>query len=157
MTPNQLKLIGGGIAALLLGLLVASWIHRGQVIEELTGWQDTVIIATTDATVEPDSKGKRKLLLASQVAPAISGLKRSLDNATATLESMSAAAIVQKTMSDNLDRQLKSTLEGQVIMFKQQAQTIKALNARISSGDAKVDCEMLIEGDSKSAWEGWKQ
>ena len=124
-------------------------------IDQLSEWQDTVIVATTDATVEPDKKGKRKLLLPAQVAPAISGLKRSLDNAESTLDTMSKAAIEQKKLSDNLDKQLKTTLADHAIAFKQQADTINKLRSRVSSGNDQVDMGMLIEDDSKAAWQGW--
>lgn len=156
MTPLHFKLIGGAIAAILIGLLVTSWLARGREIDRLESWQTTIVGVTTDATVEPGKDGKRKLLTPEQVAGAIAGLKRSYDAAESTLAGIDQAAEKDKAIQRQLDEQLAAILAGQDKSAEGSAATIRALVARVSSGNAEEDCKVM-EDDSNAAWDGWRK
>lgn len=156
MTPIYWKLIGGAVVAILLGILVASWMARGREIDRLASWQTTVVSVTTDATVEPGKDGKRKVLTAEQVPGAIAALKRTADNAESTLAGIDKAALQDKEMQRKLDQQLSTILEGQDKSAEGSAATIRELVARVSTGDKGKDCE-LMDQDSNAAWDGWRK
>lgn len=149
------KLIGGGILAVLVGIAVASWLARGREIVRLSDWQATVIDTTTLATVDPDDKGRRKLLSAAQVPGAIAALKRSFDNASTTLATIDAAALKDKAISDKLDASLAAILADQAKRSAGTNATIADLLNRKSSGDAAKDCA-VISADSETPWNGWR-
>jgi hypothetical protein len=156
MTPLQWKLIGGGVLAMIAGIFIASWLSRGAEIERLAEWQQTVVLATTAATVEPDKKGIRKVLEPSQVPAAIAALKRSADNAESTLASIDQAALKDKAIERKLDEQLSLLLADQDQRAKGSAATIKDLLKRAATGDREKDCAVM-ESDSEAAWNGWRK
>lgn len=106
-----LKLIGAGIAVLALVALIWSWQSRGQQIETLEDWQDTVVESATLATVEPDENGKRDRLAPEDVPAAIAALAASLQSADSTLDSISQGTMTAKAASDAADRALNRDLE----------------------------------------------
>ena len=156
MNSLYLKLIGGAIVAVLIGVLFTSWLSRGREIERLDSWQTTVISVTTDATVNPDGKGNRKLLTAEAVPGAIAGLKRSYDSAASTLAGISADSLKDKALQRQLDQQLAAILAGQDKSAGASAATIKALIARVSTGDPEKDCKQ-VDQDSNAAWDAWRK
>lgn len=149
------KLIGGAVGAIILGLLVASWMARGREVERLTEWQDTVVLATTAATVEPDKSGKRKSLVPSQVPAAIAALKASFDNADRTLDGINTASLKDKAIQDKLDSSLAAMLADQERRSKGTTAAITALLGRKGTGDKDQDCEIMA-ADSAAAWDGWR-
>jgi hypothetical protein len=155
MTTMYWKLIGGGVLALLVGAFVASWLARGREIDRLTDYQNTVVLATTQATVEPDRKGKRKLLDPDAVPAAIAALRRTADNAESTLASIDQAALKDKAIQRRLDEQLALILEGQDQAATGSSAAIRDLLARRPSGDATQDCKVM-EQDSNAPWDGWR-
>lgn len=150
-----LKLAGIGLALILLITLVMSWMARGQQIDALKQWQSTVVISTTDATVLPDAKGKRKLLDPSAVPSAIAGLKRSYDAAHGAIENANAVALASKTRADTAD----AALANQLVLFQQSYSSaekrITALAGRKPEATPDLQCQ-AVTTDSRSAWEGWK-
>lgn len=156
MSMMAWKLIGGAFAALLLGLLVASWMARGKEVDRLAEWQSTIVQATTLATVEPDAKGKRKSLEPSQIPAAIAALKRTADNAESTLAGIDAGALKDKAISDKLDKSLDALLADQDKRSAGTTATLKSLLERKTTGDREKDCA-IMEDDSNAAWSGWRK
>lgn len=156
ITPLYWKLIGGGIAALLIGVFVASWMARGREINRLTEWQDTVVYVTTQATVPADKKGKRGLLDPSQVPGAIAALRSSVDHAESTLANIDQSALKDKAISDKLDAALTSILDDQDKKAEGSNAAIRALLERKATGDREKDCA-IMEADSDAAWNGWRK
>lgn len=155
ITPLYWKLIGGGLAALLIGVFVASWLARGREIDRLKEWQATVVLSATQATVEPDKKGKRKLLSPDQVPAAIAALKRTADNAESTLANIDRAALKDKAISDKLDAALDSLLADNEKKAEGSSAAIRALLERKATGDREQDCAAM-EADSQAPWSGWR-
>lgn len=156
MTMLQWKLIGGAIGALMLGILVASWMSRGREIAHLQEWRSTVVQAATLATVEPDSKGKRKLLGPSAVPAAIAALKASFDSASFTLNGIDAKAKGEAALSKKLDSNLSAILAEQDRRAAGVAAAISDLQDRKPTGDVSKDCAVM-ESDSNMAWDGWRK
>ncbi len=150
-----LKLVGIGLVVIALVALVMSWMARGQEIESLKQWQSSVVISTTDATVLPDSKGKRKLLDAAAVPSAIAGLKRSYDSCHGAIDNANQLAALAKTRADNAD----AALANQLTLFQQTYSSaekrIEALAGRKPEATPDLQCQ-AVTTDSRSAWEGWK-
>lgn len=155
MSTFQWKLIGGAIGALLIGVFLASWLARGREIDRLKEYQSTVVMAATQATVEPDKNGKRKLLSPDAVPAAIAALRRTADNAESTLASIDQAALKDKAIQAKLDEQLSAILAGQDKAAAGSSATIRDLLARRPSGDAAQDCKVMEE-DSNAPWNGWR-
>lgn len=155
MTAIQWKLIGGGVLALLVGIFVASWLARGREIDRLKDYQSTVVLAATQATVEPDKNGKRKLLNPDAVPAAIAALRRTADNAESTLASIDQAALKDKAIQARLDEQLSQILAGQDRAAAGSSATIRDLLQRRASGDPEQDCKAM-ETDSNTPWTGWR-
>jgi len=155
MTTIQWKLIGGGVLALLVGIFVASWLARGREIDRLKDYQSTVVLAATQATVEPDKNGKRKLLNPDAVPAAIAALRRTADNAESTLASIDQAALKDKAIQARLDEQLSQILAGQDRAAAGSSATIRDLLQRRASGDPEQDCKAM-ETDSNTPWTGWR-
>ena len=156
MIPKlYMKLIAGGIIAILIGVFIASWLARGREIDRLASWQQTVVDTTTLATVEPDAKGQRKLLTPEQVPGAIAALKQSFVNADQLLAAIDQAALKDAAISDKLDANLASILEDQARRSAGVNATISALLNRKPSGDKTLDCEAMAS-DSEAAWNGWR-
>lgn len=155
MTAIQWKLIGGGVLALLVGIFVASWLARGREIDRLKDYQSTVVLAATQATVEPDKNGKRKLLNPDAVPAAIAALRRTADNAESTLTSIDQAALKDKAIQARLDEQLSQILAGQDRAAAGSSATIRDLLQRRASGDPEQDCKAM-EMDSNTPWTGWR-
>lgn len=157
LSPYSLifKLAGIGLAVLALLALVMSWMARGQEIKRLGDWQNTVVISTTDATVLPDAKGKRKLLDPASVPSAIAGLKRSYDSCHDAIDAASVLAVNAKTRADNAD----SALANQLVIFQQSygsaEKRITALAGRKPEATPDLQCR-AVTTDSRSAWEAWK-
>lgn len=157
LSPYSLafKLAGAAIAVGALLALVMSWSSRGQTIERMTQWQNTVVIATTDATVEPDAKGKRKLLAIESVPSAIAGLKRSYDSCHGAIDTANTLALNAKTRADNADK----ALANQLVLFQQSygsaEKRIEALAGRKPEATPDLQCQ-AVTTDSRSAWEAWK-
>jgi len=156
MNTLTMKLIGGAVVAVLIGLLFTSWLSRGREIDRLNSWQTTVIGVTTDATVEPGKDGKRKLLTAEQIPGAIAALKRSYDNAESTLAGIDKAALQDKEIQRQLDKQLAAILAGQDKSAGASAATIRELMARAATGDREKDCQ-LMDQDSNAPWDAWRK
>lgn len=155
MTTIQWKLIGGAVLALLVGIFVASWLARGREIDRLKDYQSTVVLAATQATVEPDKNGKRKLLNPDAVPAAIAALRRTADNAESTLASIDQAALKDKAIQARLDEQLSQILAGQDRAAAGSSATIRDLLQRRASGDPEQDCKAM-ETDSNTPWTGWR-
>lgn len=158
MSINKLyaKLIGGAVLVIIVGVFIASWLARGREIERLAEWQSTVVHAATLATVEPDSKGKRKLLTTDSVPAAIAALKSTADNAAGALASIDLAALKDKAIQQKLDAQLAAILAGQDENAAGAKARITDLLKRGSTGDRDKDCEAM-SADSNAAWDGWRK
>lgn len=158
MNINSLyaKLIGGALLAIIVGVFIASWLARGREVERLADWQDLVVHSATLATVEPDSKGVRKLLTPESVPAAISALKSSADNANATLAGIDAAALKDKAIQRKLDEQLAAILENQDKSAEGAKARITDLLKRQATGDKEKDCAAM-ESDSNAPWDGWRK
>lgn len=157
LTPYKLaaQIAAGAIAVALLVALMMSWMARGQQIDALQSWQATVIQATTAATVEPDSKGQRKLLASTAVPAAIAGLKRSWDSCQAASRQRDEIAAEQKRRTDAADQALanvQTILRGE---YSSAEKRIKALEQVKAAPTPELQCQ-AIGADSKAAWEGWK-
>lgn len=149
------KLFGIGLAVLGVVCLAVSWMGRGQEIAKLNEWRSAVVISATDATVEPDKKGKRKLLDATAVPAAIAGLKRTADSCLAASTERNRIAIEQRLRADNADKALANV---QTIMrgeFSSAAARIRALEQVKAAPTPALQCQ-AVGSDSKAAWEGWK-
>ena len=155
MTTLQWKLIGGAVLALLVGVFVASWLARGREIDRLNDWQDTVVLAATQATVEPDKNGKRKHLDPGAVPAAVAALRRTADNAESTLAAIDQVALKDKAIQRQLDEQLAAILMGQDRAAAGSSATIRDLLQRRASGDPAQDCKVM-EQDSNTPWDGWR-
>lgn len=145
----------GAIALAALVALVMSWSSRGQRIEALEDWQVSVVQATTVATVQPDSKGQRKLLLPNQVPAAIAALNRTADSCLAASAERDRIVRESKARADAADLALANV---QAIMqgeFSSAEKRIKALEAVKAQPTPELQCQQ-IGVDSKAAWEGWK-
>lgn len=157
LSPYSLALKVGGIALGVIAILtlVMSWSSRGQTIERMTQWQDTVVQATTAATVEPDSKGRRKLLDPAAVPAAIAGLKRTSDSCLAASSERTRIAEEQRKRADAADLALANV---QTIMrgeYSSAEKRIAALAAVKAAPTPQLQCQAAA-ADSKAAWEGWK-
>ena len=148
--------LGLGLAALLALLgLVWSWHSRGQQIDALESWQTTVVLAATDATVEPGADGKRKTLKPEQVPSAISALKSSLDSANTALDQITLQANTAKTRADAADKALAAQTADFDRRYATASRRIDVLQARKPAATPAESCAAQSE-DSKTAWEGWK-
>lgn len=157
LSPYSLafKIAGIAIAIGALATLVMSWSSRGQTIQRMTQWQDTVVIATTDATVLPDSKGRRKLLAPESVPSAIAGLKRTADSCLAASAERTRIADEQRKRADAADLALANV---QTIMrgeYSSAEKRIAALSAVRAAPTPQLQCQATAT-DSKAAWEGWR-
>lgn len=158
-TWSTAKLAGtiaaGAIVAALLFTLVTSWMSRGQEIARLKDWQNGVVIAATDATVQPDAKGVRKTLLPVQVPSAIGALKRSLDNANVAFDSITRTAAESKLRAEEANAALANA---SVLFDKQYVSSQKRIDALANKkpqATPELQCQ-AVTADSKAAWEGWK-
>lgn len=156
MTSLYWKLIGGGVAVILIGVFIASWLARGAEIERLSDWQSTVVQAATLATVEPDSKGRRATLDPSQVPAAIAALRRTADNATAQLEAIDQASLRDQALQRRLDEQLAAILDSQDRSAEGTRARLNDLLTRQATGDREQDCA-IMENDSNAPWDGWRK
>lgn len=156
MSTLYVKLILGGVLAAFLGIGTASWLARGAEIDRLEAWQTTVVQAATQATVEPDAKGKRVALTVDQVPAALAGLRATKDRCEATLAGIDMTALRDKALQARLDSQLSAILDSQ----DQSAEGTKArltdLLTRRATGDQAKDCEAMV-ADSNAAWDGWRK
>lgn len=150
----MLRLIGASIAAVLIAGFVLSWFDRGRKIEALENWQVAVQVAVTDATVEPDKKGVRKLVNVETVVPAINALKRSLDNCAGELDNISERSLAAEKVSNVLDQGLADLLKEQGKQAASMNRRLESLANRKSTGNAAADCEAM-DADSAAAWNGW--
>ena len=159
MTWGQAKLagfIGGGLVVFLfLAALASSWHSRGQEIARLNDWQGQVVMAVTDATVQPDAKGVRKSLKPEAVVAAINGLKRSYDSAHGALDQMTKDTEAAQARAASADKALANA----TVVFEQRygsaEKRIAALDSRKPAADPAQQCANM-QADSKAAWEGWK-
>jgi len=149
------KLAGIGLAVLAIVGLAFSWSVRGQEIARLTDWQNTVVLATTAATVEPDAKGVRKTLKPEQVAAAIAGLKRTSDScleASAERDRITSEAVTRANNADKALANVQTIMRGE---YSSAAKRIQALEQVKAQPTPALSCQQ-VGGDSKAAWEGWK-
>ncbi len=149
------KIAGIALAVAAFIALVFSWSARGQDIARLTEWQSSVVNVTTAATVEPDAKGKRKMLAPDQVTAAISALKRSNDSCQAVSEERDRMTADAVRRADNADAALAAfqvALKGE---YSSAEKRIKALESVKAAPTPALQCQ-AIGADSKAAWEGWK-
>lgn len=150
-----LKLAGIACAVASIVLLAVSWSARGQQIIALESQQTTIVQAVTAATVEPDEKGRRKLLKVEQVAAAVAGLKRSVDSCLAASVERDRITADAKLRADRADLALanvQTILQGE---FSSAEKRIKALQTVKAQPTPDLQCQ-AIGVDSKAAWEGWK-
>ena len=144
------------IAALVgLGVLTWSWHSRGQEIARLTDWQGQVVIAATDATVTPDSRGVRKALNPEQVPAAFTALKASLDSALGTLQQVDRETAAAKSRADEADARLASQQKAFDRQYAASQKRIESLASRLPAETPAEQCEAISES-SRSAWEGWR-
>lgn len=147
-----------GIAVIVIAafwILAIAYMARGEKIDSLEEWQASVVLATTDATVPADAKGKRKLLKPEQIVPAIAALKRTSDSCLAASAERDRIAAEAKTRADNADRALanvQTVLRGE---FSSAEARIKALEEVKRQPTPELSCQQSA-ADSKAAWEGWK-
>lgn len=149
------KLAGIGLVVGALFLLVMSWQSRGQEIERLTDWRDSIVQVTTAATVEPDAKGVRKALKPEQVAAAISALKRTSDSclaASAERDRITADAKARADVADAALANVQTIMRGE---YSSAEKRIKALESVKAAPTPELQCQ-AVGVDSKAAWEGWK-
>lgn len=156
MTKLYWQLIGGAVLAVIVGVFIASWLARGAKIDRLESWQSSVVIAATDATVEPDKKGKRKLLDPDAVPAAIAGLKRTADSCAGTLAGINKASLAEKAIQSKLDAQLSAILDNQTKTAEGTSAKLRDLLTRKATGDREKDCA-LMDADSNAAWDGWRK
>lgn len=157
LSPYSLafKIAGIAIACGALVALVFSWSSRGQTIERMQDWQDNVVLVTTDATVEPDKKGKRKLLDPSAVASAIAGLKRTADSclgASAERTRITEEAVKRANAADLALANVQTIMRGE---YSSAEKRIEALERVKAAPTPDLQCKAVAE-DSRAAWEGWK-
>ncbi len=157
LSPYKLaaQIAAGAIAVALLLALVMSWMQRGEQLTRLLSWQRTVVQATTAATVEPDKKGKRKLLEEEAVPAAIAGLKRSADSCQAASAERDRITADAKARADQADQALANV---QTIMrgeYGSAEKRIKALEQVKAAKTPELQCQGTA-ADSKAAWEAWK-
>lgn len=149
------QVVGVALVVCAVLTLFMSWSARGQQIASLERWQNTVVQATTAATVEPNAKGVRKTLDPDNVPAAIAGLKRSWDSCQAASEQRSKLAEEAKLRADNADAALanfRTVLNGE---YSSAAKRIEALTKAKAAPTPELQCQ-AVAADSKAAWEGWK-
>lgn len=149
------KIVGLAIVGLAFFILVLGYMQRGDQIATLEEWQRGVILTTTDATVEPDKNGRRKLLKPEQIAPAIAALKRSADSCLAASAQRDRMALDAKARADAADLALanvQTILRGE---FTSAEARIRALEDVKRQPTPELSCQQSA-ADSKAAWEGWK-
>lgn len=149
------KLVGVALVVALTFAFITSWMARGQEIQRLQGWQDTVVLVTTDAAVKPDAKGVRKPLTPAQIPSAIGALNRSLDSCTAGVERANLAALTAKAGQDLADKALANANVLLSNDFSSSKKRIEALAVKKPGATPDLQCQG-IGADSKAAWEGWK-
>lgn len=157
LSPYKLAVQVLGVALVVCAVLTLfmSWSARGQQIASLERWQNTVVQATTAATVEPNAKGVRKTLDPDNVPAAIAGLKRSWDSCQAASAQRSTEAEQAKKRADNADAALAKfqvVLDGE---YSSVSKRIAALAAAKAAPTPELQCQ-AVAADSKAAWEGWK-
>jgi hypothetical protein len=149
------KLVGLVLAGLGIFILIVGYMQRGDQIRHLTEWQNSVVLATTDATVLPGKDGKRKLLKPEQIAPAIAALKRTSDSCLAASAERNRIALDAKARADAADQALanvQAILRGE---FNSAEARIRALEEVKRQPTPELSCQQSAS-DSKAAWEGWK-
>lgn len=154
-TALGIKIVVGVIVVAVFWILAVAYMARGDKIKALTEWQNGVIQTVTLATVEPDSKGKRKLLKPEQINSAVAGLARTSNSCLAASAERSRLAEESKARADAADRALanvQTILRGQ---FQSAEARIKALESATAQPTPTLQCE-AIRQDSKAAWEGWQ-
>lgn len=156
MSPLYIKLAIGAALAALLGIGVSSWLARGARIDRLESTIETVQLAATQATVEPDKNGKRKLLTPGQVPAAIFALKSSYDSAANVLAGIDMAAQRDKQIQARLDAQLSAILDNQDATADGTKARITDLLTRQATGDREKDC-IAMTSDSNAPWDGWSK
>lgn len=149
------KLVGVAIFIALIFAFVTSWMARGQEIQRLQGWQDTVVLVTTDAVVKPDAKGVRKTLTPAQIPSAIGALNRSLDSCSANVEIANSVATSAKAGQDLADKALANANVLLTNDYSSSKKRIDALAAKKPGATPDLQCQG-VGADSKAAWEGWK-
>ena len=149
------KLAGVAIALAAVFAFVTSWMARGQEIERLQGWQETVVIVTTDAVVKPDAKGVRKTLTPAQIPSAIGALNRSLDSCSSNVELANSVALSAKAGQDLADKALANANVLLTNDYSSSKKRIDALAEKKPGATPDLQCQ-AIGADSKAAWEGWK-
>lgn len=157
INPYTLYLkIGLGLVVLLtvIGFLW-SWHGRGLTIERLQSYQDSVVLAATEAAVLPDRNGKRKLLSAEAVLAVIPSLKAQLDDSLAKWRQMSSEAEIAKQRADEADKLLDQRIAEFDKRYKAATRRISNLEARVAAATPE-EAHAVISGDSRAAWEGWR-
>lgn len=151
----NLKWIAMWLTGLAFLALVWSWNERGHQVQRLADFQHGIIVATSEATVEPDEQGKFKLLKPEEVAGAITRLRSSYTSARASIVAHNRQTIEDKRKADQTNLKLNTQL---ALFAKQYAvanRKITSLENRPPVAPEQV-CK-TIEQDTNSAWDGWKQ
>jgi hypothetical protein len=149
------RLVAGAVALALFVTLIMSWMSRGQEIARLQEWRSAVVLSATDATVQPDARGIRKPLSPEAVPAAIAALKRTYDNAAATLAGLSNETVQAKLRADTADKALANATVIFEQRFSSAEKRIAALDSRKPAANPAASC-LAVTSDSKAAWEGWK-
>lgn len=137
-----------GAAGLAVVGFAWSWHARGQEIEELKTWQETVVVTTARAA-------NVKKLSVDAVPNTISTIALNAANCQTTVDAISAMAARDKIVSDARDAALRDSLGNAEVRYKSAERKIEELDRR-QPAPAGMACAQ-IEGDSKAAWEGWRQ
>lgn len=136
-----------------LGLLYYANDQRHQV-QRLSDFQSGVVLAASQATVEPDKNGNIKLLKPEQVAAAIATLKSNEVAARTTIKSMSVDTQREKARADKADANLAATLKKLASVYSISNKRIVYLENRLAVPPDQT-CK-VIEDDTNSAWDNWK-
>jgi hypothetical protein len=152
---GQIKLAAFAIAGLALIALAWSWHSRGKEIERLTSWQESVQLAVTEATVEPDKRGGRKTLSPEQALQAIGTLRANYQECINTLNGIDREAGAAGARSDAADTRLKTEIADLRRRYAGAQSRIATLEARRPAATPEAACAAVDE-DSKAPWELWR-
>lgn len=150
----NLKFIALWLCGLAFLGLLWSWNDRGHQVQRLADFQAGVVLATSQATVDPDKDGKIRLLKPEQVAGAIATLKSNEVAARTTIRQLSGDTKREKARADLADANLTATLKKLSSVYAISNRRISFLENRLAVPPANT-CR-VIEDDTNSAWDNWK-
>lgn len=139
--------IGLGIVGIGLVSLGVSWYVRGQKVEALSSYQESVQRAVTPAGSD--------LLSPEQSLAAIGTLKKNVETTTTELRRISNEATAAKARADAADARLAQQLADFERRYQAATRRIADLERRQAAATPE-EAAVAIEEDSKAAWEGWR-